>query len=372
MRNMIEYLRWRGDVTFDSLPLCEVDYLVFAQLAYLPYDGIAEDDFYRQKNLGSVCEIVLKRLSEGQENTLMLFDDNMTFIKEIIKSPRFAEIPLCGYINIYNVSREEQFSAVTFVLPNENVVAFRGTDSTLVGWKEDFNMAFSNAVPAQLDAVDYLERSSRAYPRKKLHVCGHSKGGNLAVYASAFCHSRIRNRIVAVRNLDGPGFSAQVVGQEGFKKIMSRTKTIIPGMSVVGMLLEYAEEFTVIKSYAVPAYQHNPFTWEIERDGFVILESVSDTSKYIDSTLKDWIAQVSPEKREKIINGIYDILVSANILDVRDILAGKNILPLLQSITKLDTETRGVLLTGFEIFRRSAKTNLPPLLEKLRAGMSHK
>lgn len=378
MNNMTEYLRWRGDVPFEAMPISEADYLVFSQLAYLPFDGIVGEEHSSKIKVGIAAEIVLKRLSEGQENTLLIFDDNISFLKELIRSPRFSELYLCGYSNIYSTVREEQFSAVTFLIPSDKplsraqaVIAFRGTDSTLVGWKEDFNMAFEQAVPAQLDAVNYIEKTAAALPAKKLCVCGHSKGGNLAVYGSAFCRKKVQDRIVAVRNLDGPGFSKTVTELEGFVRIMGRTKTIVPDSSVVGILLEYSEDLTVIRSYAAPTYQHNPFTWEIQRDGYVVLESISDVSMYIDSTLKDFIASMTPDLREKMINGIYDVLVSANILDVRELISGKNIIGFLRGLKNLDPETRAVLIKGFELFRKAAKTNLPSLIEKLKNSHPH-
>ena len=169
MQNMIEYVKWRGDISFKAFPICEADYLVFAQLSYLPFDGIVDECFDAKTTLGQAAKKVLENIEAGGGRYVISLAENVLLLREILKSPRFFDLPICGFTDILSEKRQEQFSAVTFIIPDHEdpgncacVVAFRGTDSTLVGWKEDFNMAFSRAVPAQLDAVRYLERAHRA------------------------------------------------------------------------------------------------------------------------------------------------------------------------------------------------------------------
>lgn len=370
MNNITDYLRWRGDILLRDYPLCEADYLVFAILAYMPFDGIVGASHTASVDLETACAIVEKRLLSGDENKLLMYDESVEFIKVILNSPRFSKVRICGYENIFSVENQEQFSAVTFLVPDGYterffpVIAFRGTDATLVGWKEDFNMAYLFTVPAQLDAVKYIEKTAKTFPDQPFSVCGHSKGGNLAVFGSAFCEKDIQDRIIAVRNLDGPGFLDEVISQEGFRRILGRTMTVVPSSSVVGIILEHAEDFTVIKSSAGASFQHNPFTWEIYRDGYVVLESITAGSKYIDKTLGNWMQSMSQEQTAEFVNGIYGILTSAGIYDVRELFKGKNLLTLIGELKKLDPESSKTLVGALSSFRREAQKNLPMLFEK--------
>lgn len=369
---MITYLKWRGDLSFKKHPICEADYLVFSQLAYITYDGIVSESLSPTMTVRKAAIAAYKALKKSDKK-LIRHAENMLFLREVITSPRFSTLPICGYVDILNKQNEEQFAAVTFLIPDVGeltgtaaVVAFRGTDANLVGWKEDFNMAFSSAVPAQLDAVKYLERVGKKFPLHRLFVCGHSKGGNLAVYSGAFCSDEVRERIARVRSLDGPGFTEEMLRTRGFCEILDRTSTVVPSSSVVGILLEHAESFSVIRSYATEGpFQHDPFTWEISRDSFVEVEEITDVTKYVDSTLRRWLYNMSPELRERFINGLFRIMTETGTEDVREIFTPKNIIIMAKALKKLDTETSKALREAAFLFRNSAKTDLPELVKKL-------
>lgn len=373
MRNMVEYLRWRGDISFRLLPVCEADYLVFSQLAYIPFEGIVEESFTPSLTLGQAAKKVLDEINKKGGKYLFFLAENVSLLKEIINSPRYSELYVCAHVNIINHKKQEQFSAITFIIPdhgdpgnNACVVAFRGTDSTVIGWKEDLNMAFSKAVPSQLDAVRYLERVSAAFPLQRLFVCGHSKGGNLAVYSSAFCDRDVQENIAAVRNLDGPGFSEEIIISEAFRRIMDRTETVVPSSSIVGILFEHAEEFTVIRSYSNSAgLQHNPFTWELDRGGYVTVEKITGASMYIDDTLTRWLASMPDEMREKLVNGIYTLITSSGEDDIRNVFKPKNVISVLKTLSRLDPETAKVLKQALVLFNSAADNNLPKFIDKL-------
>lgn len=373
MDNMTAYLKWRGDLSFKKHPICEADYLVFSQLAYITFDGIVSDSLTQHTTVKKAAEAAYAALSVS-EKKLLRHTENMLFLKEIITSRRFSELSVAGYVNVFSKKREEQFSAITFFIPDSGdisgtaaVVAYRGTDASIVGWKEDFNMAFSDAVPAQLDALKYLETVAKEYPLYSLYVCGHSKGGNLAVYSSAFCRPDVRERIVQVRSLDGPGFSEKTVRTKGFQEILEKTVTVVPSSSVVGILLEHSESFTVIRSYATEGpFQHDPFTWEISRDSYVFVEEITDITKYIDSTAARWLYNMSPSLREKFINGLYRIITETGAEDIREIFTPKNIIIMARSLKKLDTETSKALSEAASLFKSSAKKDMPELIKKLK------
>ena len=212
-------------------------------------------------------------------------------------------------MNLFDPAAEKQFSALTILLEGElPYVAFRGTDGTLVGWKEDFNMSFLTVVPAQKEAVQYLCAASDSL-RGRLRVGGHSKGGNLAVYASAFCGEEIQSRIESVYNHDGPGFLSEVVTREGFQRILGRVHTFVPQSSVVGMLLQHEEGCAIVHSTNTWLLQHDLYSWETACNGLVFTEARTRSSRFIDSTLKAWLTQMNPEDRGKLVDGVYTCLL---------------------------------------------------------------
>jgi len=354
MADLFDYISWRGDLSLAAVPLCDVDALLFARLSYVPFEGVVPAGFAGSKPLGEAARQVLAKgvLNDG----VALHASDKRLLELLCDAPRYANLPLCGYESALDKEAEEQFAALTVRLPLGACVAYRGTDGTLVGWKEDFNMAFSDTVPAQLQAVDYLNRAA-ALPGT-LRLCGHSKGGNLAAYAAAFCGEGIQSRIVAVRNFDGPGFQAEIAAQPAFQRIVGRTRTYLPRASVVGMLLEHEEPFTVVESQGTGFSQHNVYLWEVRRDGFVELQQVSEGSQLIDRTLKDWLANMEPAQREQVINGVFDALQSTEadtVWEVRE----KGKMAALRSLLEMDENTRKQTLSALRGLYQSLRRALP-------------
>ena len=364
MANLLDYLAWRGDLPLDAVPLNDVDALIFARLSYVPFDGIAEE----RVPLFEAAQRVLDTVSMADAPRACGKEDQQ-LLTQLLKSPRYADIVLDGYENIFDPVRQEQFAALTLHLPDGSAsVAFRGTDGTLVGWKEDFNMSFSTFVPAQLDAVRYLTDAA-ARTQGSLYLSGHSKGGNLAVYAAAFCDPKIQERIRGVRNFDGPGFTQQVISQTGFVRILPRVRTYLPQSSVVGMLLEHEEAFTIVESRSVGIYQHNVYLWEIKRGGFVELQQLSASSQLMDRALKDWVAAMPAEDRGRVINGLYTALSATQAETVRDVREHRK-LAALKAVMDLDPETRALTLQAARLLYQSLRRSMPQkdrreILEKL-------
>ena len=165
-------------------------------------------------------------------------------LHRIASHPRFENILLCGFVNELDTEKEKQFAALTFLWGDQAFVAFRGTDTTFVGWKEDFFLCLSEAVPAQLSAVDYLSRGPQLEGRR-LFLGGHSKGGNLAAYAGVKCAPEYAMRIETIFNFDGPGFPAAFIQSEDYFRMLPRIRTLLPQGSVVGLLLEHQESHTL-------------------------------------------------------------------------------------------------------------------------------
>ena len=207
MANILEYLDWRGDLTLSERPFNEVDNLILAEICYLDFSGFVPAGFQTQQvTLQAAASAYFAAHPETNMGVLVP-DQIPVLVEHAAKTARFGDIRLLGYVNRIDEETQTQFSALTMLLPDGSAyVAFRGTDDTIVGWKEDFNMAFTPEIPAQKYAAEYLRQVSGTLPFRPLLVGGHSKGGNLAVYASVFCGQEVQKRILAVYNNDGPGF----------------------------------------------------------------------------------------------------------------------------------------------------------------------
>jgi hypothetical protein len=248
MQNMMDYLEWRGDLTFEQDGFNEVDNLIMSSLAYLEFDGIVPSE----ANPNGVSLSAIEKQNSARIDTFVLLDHNPFFKRlpelfhKAARSQRYHGVKLSGYVNEINQKQSEQFSAVVFSMSSDlHFVAFRGTDDTIIGWKEDFQMSFMDEVPAQKQAGMYLNRVCSQLAGK-FYVGGHSKGGNLAVYAAAHADKIAGDRIIAIYNNDGPGFQTNFIQSEGYQNILYKINTLLPKSSIVGMLLEHSGEYSVI------------------------------------------------------------------------------------------------------------------------------
>ena len=228
---------------------------------------------------------------------------------------------LSGYVNHINKDTQAQMSAVQFELDDGTVyVAFRGTDETIVGWKEDFNLSFMPQTEGQRLAVEYLN-TNFADTDLRLRVGGHSKGGNFAVYASAFSLAAVEAQIMEVYTNDGPGFRPELTRKEAYTNIMKKTISIVPRDSVIGRLLSSSLVPRVVGSGASGIMQHDALTWQIKGNRFLQAEQ-SRESRLLEKILSDWLVNVDDEGRKLFVDQIFNILQSsgANTMkDVRDI-----------------------------------------------------
>lgn len=304
--NIFDYLKWRGDVPFAVSPFNDVDNLVLAELAYTDFGGIVPEDGgtvpIRKAHdmyfaLHSREEIA--RSGSYTAPAPLLMD-------EMCRGQRFAGTELALYRNERDTRTDTQFSAVTFLLPDGTAyAAFRGTDGTLVGWKEDFNLSWMSGTEGQQKAAEYLSDAGRT--GRPLRVGGHSKGGNLAVYAAACCEGSVRDRITAVYSNDGPGFKPEFIAGEAYRRIVPRIVSIIPDTSVIGMMMESLSEPKVIRSTASGMVQHDGFTWETERDRFVPAE-LSRTSRMVRETLTGWLEETDDAARKAMTDTVFRML----------------------------------------------------------------
>ena len=241
---MIDYIHWRGDLSFKQSPLNEVDSILFVFLSFLDFSGIVpeytEDGSVPLKDAVRIC-FAKDKLTEEKDayyGAIMPNVDIFRMAKLMAKSERFGNVRLTAYQRIVCRDSEEQFAAYCAICDDGTLlVSFQGTDDTLVGWKEDLNLAHVDVIPGQRRAVEYLN-SIAASTEGRIRVAGHSKGGNLAVYASAKCDKSVQARIARVYNHDGPGFSREFLNSEGYLEIKDKVLKLIPEESVVGVIFE--------------------------------------------------------------------------------------------------------------------------------------
>ena len=245
-------------------------------------------------------------------------------------------------------------------MPDDTIyVSFRGTDNTLIGWKEDFNMSFKSHMESQIDAKEYLENIAQKYPNKKLRLGGHSKGGNLAVYASIFANSEVKSRIINVYNDDGPGFHEDIINTEEYKNAIEKVITYIPQDSIFGMLLNHEEEVTVVQSIQKGVMEHDVYSWQVMGNNFVVLNEVTNGSKFIDKTIKNWLNSLDLHTREQVIHIIFEIINSTQAKTVEDLRLSliKNARIILSAYSHIENEDKKMIMTTITAFFSIVKEN---------------
>lgn len=319
MANILDYLNWRGDLTFAESPLNEVDGLIFSYLSYVSFESIVpspwEDD---SVSLRKASEAFWREWDEKELlKEFSLIKMTPFVMRRIAASKRFGNLQLMYYQNSVSQEEESQFSALCIQLgAEEYYIAFRGTDNTMIGWKEDFRMCFET-IPAQRKAVDYLNYVGRKC-QGRLWLGGHSKGGNLAIYAAARARKELRNRLVVIQNYDGPGFSKVMLNSTGYREIRDRIKKYVPAASVVGMLLEHDGNCTIVCSHVQGLQQHDPLTWRVFGTRFSSVPKRGEESRMMDRTLHDWIYSLSLEERKNFVNMLFRLMEETEIRSMND------------------------------------------------------
>ena len=351
MSGVFEYLKWRGDLTFTQDPPNAVDALIFSGLAYVRYGGCVESDPYQPITLKRAAEEFF--VLDGCENRCRVQRD-LDLLHAAATTVRFGNAQICMYRDQLIPEQETQFAAMTFLLDDGTMfLTFRGTDNSLVGWKEDFNMTFQQTIPAQRLAKQYVRDVALEYSRPMM-LAGHSKGGNLAVFAAARSSPLIQSRIYAVYNHDGPGFTKYLMGDPGYLAMVPKIKTYIPQSSVIGMLLEHEESYTVIRSKSVGLLQHDLYTWDVVGKEFLPVEEITEGSQFVDATIKTWFANMTNQERNQLVDVMYTLLSAGGVDSVQGLIKPQNIRTYIKTISS-DENLRRVLSTEFQSLIEAAK-----------------
>lgn len=364
MANIFDYLDWRGDLSFSQSPFCEIDSLILSMISYVDFGEIvpSAEDGGNIGFLDAARAYVRRHRGEPAYVGLIVPPEVVSLMAKAAKSKRFGTLRVSAYENRVEDEAQMQFCAMTYTdADGVNVVAFRGTDDSLVGWKENLNMSFRAPVPAQLRATEYLEERMTALSGDFI-TCGHSKGGNLSVYSAVTCDARRKERIRAVYSNDGPGFTKEFITDTAYLDMRPKIRTLVPQSSVVGMLLEHEENYEVIKSTQTGLLQHNPFSWEVLGARFIHLDSLTEESRRIDRTVKKWVADMTPEEREAFVESLYETARATNAKTLTELNADK--LGLVRAWNALTPESRSIVRKGIMLLITDGAKASKPSKEK--------
>ena len=344
MGNIMDYISWRGDLSFEQSQFNEVDNLILACFSYVNLDGISA--VTKQKGIG------LKKLTKEfmKLHTMKELEADKSFIRlapfmmmEMAKSVRFGKCVVRNYVNDIVTEAEQQFAAMEIVLEDgTSYVSFRGTDDTIIGWKEDFNLS-TGVVPAQKRAIEYLQKISE-HTDGMLRVGGHSKGGNLAIYGSVMCKSA-HEKILEIYSNDGPGFSREFQELPETKEMMPKIIRIIPEYSIIGTLLEHEKEPVIVASSSKGLLQHDGFSWEVQGPALVRRDSLNKTALRFIEILHKWIDGMDTEQKRLLIEDFFATLQASGYENLSEVQSGglKSLAAMVKRVEKFAPESRGMM-----------------------------
>lgn len=344
MGNIMDYISWRGDLSFEQSQFNEVDNLILACFSYVNLDGISA--VTKQKGIG------LKKLTKEfmKLHTMKELEADKSFIRlapfmmmKMAKSVRFGKCVVRNYVNDIVTEAEQQFAAMEIVLEDgTSYVSFRGTDDTIIGWKEDFNLS-TGVVPAQKRAIEYLQKISE-HTDGMLRVGGHSKGGNLAIYGSVMCKSA-HEKILEIYSNDGPGFSREFQELPEMKEMMPKIIRIIPEYSIIGTLLEHEKEPVIVASSSKGLLQHDGFSWEVQGPALVRRDSLNKTALRFIEILHKWINGMDTEQKRLLIEDLFATLQASGYENLSEVQSGglKSLAAMVKRVEKFAPESRGMM-----------------------------
>lgn len=342
IHTVFDYVHWRGDLSFAQDPFNEVDSVILSMVCFLDFEGIVPAP--GETGCMTLAEAMthFSRTFTGERRLgAILPDDILTMAHAAAQSPRYKDAKMFAYENIIDEEKEMQFAAMTFRLSDDTLfVAYRGTDDTIVGWKEDFNMSFMSHVPAQEQAATYLNHVAGVHSGQ-IRTGGHSKGGNLAIWAAVHCNAAVRSRILWAYSNDGPGFTREMLESESYRSMRDRCITYVPQSSLVGMLMEHDENYQIIYSAKNGLMQHDPYSWAVDRNRYVYLDSRSAFGEHSDAAMRLWLDSMTPEERHDLIDDLFEVLESTGAKTLTELSQSKGIV---KSVVKT--------LAGYEKPRR--------------------
>ena len=344
MGNIMDYINWRGDLSLEQSKFNEVDNLILACFSYVNLDGIPAVAEQKGIELKNLAEEFMKL------HTMEELEADKSFIRlapfmmlEMAETNRFGNSVIRNYVNEIVTEAEQQFAAVEIVLEDgTSYVSFRGTDDTIIGWKEDFNLS-TGVVPAQERAVEYVRRVSEN-TTGMLRVGGHSKGGNLAIYGAVMC-KEAHEKILEVYSNDGPGFSKEFQELPETEEMMDKIIRIIPEYSIIGTLLEHEKTPVIVASSSKGLLQHDGFSWEVQGPALVRRDSLSRTALRFIEILHKWIDGMEMEQKKVLIEDLFATLQASGYENLSEVQSGglKSLAAMVKRVEKFAPESRGMM-----------------------------
>ena len=351
MGDIISYVYEFGGFTFVEKPFCEIDGLVFSHLSYFIFNGIIPGIEDNEPAI-ALCDVAQQMDWRNFISVKWELDKNRELFYKIAFCRRYRSTKANYLVEETNADEDVQFCAVTFLLGNGDIfLSFRGTDDSLIGWKEDFYMAYRTPVGAQIKSTEYLNQVAKLLARKKnlrIYLGGHSKGGNLAVYAAMTCEDAIKRRIGKIYNMDGPGFRPDFMSTLDYAGIKDKILKILPDESFVGMLMEQNADYEVIKSDKIGTQQHICFSWVVEGDHFERSEEQIPKRKELYDRINQWIFALEIEQVGDFIDSLFKIIEvteAKTLTDLKNVKGGefaKKLHSIMHEYTKMNDETKQI------------------------------
>ncbi len=374
--NITTYVEKIGNLSFEEKSFCDTDALIFTEISYL-FLHMFVPSIHEEKESFLIKDIPLSAVKGLTVNTL-LPNKNTRLIKAMIKSKRYQDVGLADEWEIFDKENDNQFYAVTFILPDKTrFIAYRGTDITLTGWQEDFDMAYMDKVPAQKEALEYLKEECSKFS-DPFYIGGHSKGGNMAAFAAIYMPESLNNRLIKAYSFDGPGFkNSDIFSSSRYRTVQDRFFKAIPHDDLIGVLLHNSPDAKIIDASSFSILQHDPFVWKLDEDGnFIFLEKRTDSSLKSEELITRWLASLSHEETVILSKCLIELLGGKNA--TVHMIEKKILLVLPQALivfSKYDKKTQDFLVDAFkkllgffkDISKENKKKRLPVKKKKLEA-----
>ena len=350
--NIIDYIIWRGDISFNVDHFNEIDALIFARFSYMDLKNVIANDGQSIK-----IKDAYAMYHENEELRPKFAPQDPELFKLMALSERYRDLDIIYHEFLYDEEDIEQFSSLAIKIPELGYyLSFRGTDNTINGWKEDLLMTFDENVPSQIDALKYLENVA-SKTEGDLFLGGHSKGGNLAIYAAMFCDDEVAKRIKGVFSFDGPGLHTSISDHIDDKIALPYVATYMPQSSIFGKMLSHRELQVIVNSDASGVMQHDIYTWEVVRKDFVLASEDTMSSRVFDQAFHDYLAKLSKDDRKQVVDIIFDAIAECDVVTMEDLtknLAG-NMIKVIKHMNTLDEEDGKIIKEAIGILSDSIK-----------------